>query len=137
MLRWLSCTTLVLLAACSRSPDAPPVVRLVDVFDSATVEGSSDARPSPARTEWRFDSENHGWTALTGLDVRDERLSGRAETELPMLHVERTEGLDDPDPLQFLASIPSGVSWQGLSYATRCAAITSTPTDMVGPRLPT
>ena len=67
MLRWLSCTTLVLLAACSRSPDAPPVVRLVDVFDSATVEGSSDARPSPARTEWRFDSENHGWTALSPI----------------------------------------------------------------------
>ena len=102
MFRWLSCLTLLLLAACSRSSDAPSVIRLVDVFDSATVEGRSDARPSPGRTEWRFDGGNNGWTALsgvTGLDVRDERLSGRAETELPLLHVERTEGLDDPDTL--------------------------------------
>ena len=102
MFRWLLYVALVLLAACSRSPDGPPVVRLVDVFDSATVDGSSDAAPSKARTEWRFDSGDHGWTPLTGvtgLDVRDGRLSGRSETELPMLHVERTAGLDDPDTL--------------------------------------
>ena len=85
MFRWLSGLTLLLLATCSRSTDAPSVIRLVDVFDSANVEGSFDARPSPGRTEWRFDGGNNGWTALsgvTGLDVRDERLSGRAETEL-------------------------------------------------------
>lgn len=67
MPRWLPCWTFALLAACSRSSDSPPVVRLVDVFDGASLEGSPGVSETPPRTEWRFHEDALGWDALTGV----------------------------------------------------------------------
>ena len=101
MLRWTLFTPFVFFACSSPPPDAP-VLRLVDVFDEATVEGSSTDGAELPRTEWRFDGGDHGWKAgpgVEGLTVRDRCLAGRATTEIPILHVERTSGIDDPDTL--------------------------------------
>ena len=107
MFRWTFLAPLVLLFACSPSPPDAPVVRLVDVFDAAVVEGSSEGNAEIPRTEWRFDGGDHSWKAgpgVEGLTVRDGRLVGRATTEIPILHVERTSGVDDPDTLHAVAA---------------------------------
>lgn len=102
MLRWTFLAPPVFLFACSAPlPDAP-VVRLVDVFDEATVEGSSTDRAELPRTEWRFDRGDHSWKAgpgVSGLTVREGRLVGRATTDVPIVYVERTSGLENPDTL--------------------------------------
>ena len=100
--RWMFPAFLVFLFACSSPPPDAPVVRLVDVFDEATVEGSSTERGELPRTEWRFDRGEHRWKAgpgVSGLTVREGRLVGRATTDVPIVHVERTSGLENPDTL--------------------------------------
>ena len=81
----------------------PAVVRLVDEFPSASISGMVEAAATAEPTEWRFDAdEEHAFTAgagVTGLTVSDGRLTGRSSTEVPVIHVERTRGLDDPDVL--------------------------------------
>ena len=82
-------------------------------------------RPSRSgRTEWRFDGPapslppppppgaparppapfpaTRGWEAgpgVSGLAIRDGMLVGRSTTDFPILHVERTAGLDNADQL--------------------------------------
>jgi len=103
-------------AACSRSsPDVnSSSIRLVDVFKPEFVSGGSGA-PARAvpRTEWRFDGpepvppptmfvQTRGWEAgpgVTALMVREGRLVGRSTADFPLLHLERTTGLDDYDEL--------------------------------------
>jgi arylsulfatase A-like enzyme len=115
------------LSACSRpADDGAKSIRLVDVFDPKLVEGSA-AKPAAAagrRTEWRFDTPapspppapapparpspapfpaTRGWEAgpgITGLAIRDGVLTGRTTSDFPVLHAERTTGLDDADQLQ-------------------------------------
>ena len=100
---------LAALVACGGPGAEPVVIRLVDEFESAAVEGgSTDPVPTPAPTEWRFDgtvplvAANQGWKAgpgIAGLSVRDGFLRARSTTEVPILHVERTSGLEDQDVL--------------------------------------
>ncbi len=57
-----------------------------------------------APTEWRFEEPEAAaaWKAalgVEGLGVRDGRLSGRSTTEFPLLHLERSSGLDTSDQL--------------------------------------
>jgi len=82
-------------------------IRLVDLYDRATIEGSTGGdKTPPERTEWRFDTApspppeafaaTHGWEAGPGiadLAVRDGRLAGRTTDELSVLHLATT-----PDP---------------------------------------
>ena len=79
------------------------VIRLVDEFPSASITGTMEAAATAEPTEWRFDAdEEHGFTAgagVTGLTLRDGGLTGRSSTSVPVIHVERTHGLDDPDVL--------------------------------------
>jgi len=98
---------LFILDACSE-PTAPPSVRLVDLFDAATVEGAAAEQPEIPRTEWRFDESipaagpNQGWQAgpgVTGLGVREGRLTGRTTSATPIIHLTRTTGLQDFDLL--------------------------------------
>jgi arylsulfatase A-like enzyme len=92
-------------AGCARPPE-PVAIRLTDAFDASRVEGSA-ARDEGAvrRTEWRFDGAPPaagGWEAgpgVRGLAVRDGRLRGRATSDVPILHLRRTDGLDNPDQL--------------------------------------
>jgi arylsulfatase A-like enzyme len=115
-----------LATGCARSPGSDArVVPLVDVFEARFVEGSA-AGPAPSfpRTEWRFDgpppasspappagapprppasfAATRSWeagTGISGLAIRDGRLVGRTTTDIPILRVERTSGLDNGDQL--------------------------------------
>jgi arylsulfatase A-like enzyme len=116
----------VAATACSRSAgDSAMPIRLVDVFDAKRVEGSSAKAALPIRpTEWRFDGPapslppppppgaparppvpfpaTRGWEAgpgVSGFAIRDGMLVGRSTTDFPILHVERTAGLDNADQL--------------------------------------
>src|SRR3972149_6749949 len=98
---------LFILDACSE-PTAPPSVRLVDLFDAATVEGAGAEQPEIPRTEWRFDESipaagpNQGWQAgpgVTGLGVREGRLTGGTTSATPIIHLTRTTSLQDFDLL--------------------------------------
>ena len=102
MVGWFCLLPLVGLIACSSPPPDTPVIRLVDVFDEATVDGISTDGAELPRTEWRFDGSDHSWKAgpgVAGLTVREGRLVGRATTDVPIVHVERTSRIDDPDTL--------------------------------------
>jgi len=105
---------LALGSACgpAGSSDGGRSIRLVDDF---TPEAVSGAAAGPARqipkTEWRFDGPppapapsafpaTRGWEGgpgVTGLTIRDGRLAGRTTSDFPVLHLERTTGVDNPD----------------------------------------
>ncbi|HVD76201.1 MAG TPA: sulfatase [Vicinamibacteria bacterium] len=114
-------------SACSRSasgPDGPKAIRLVDAFDAKQVEGTpGKPAPAPPRTEWRFDgapprpaspapgpapspppfAATRGWEAgpgVSGLALRNGLLVGRTTTDFPVIRIERTTGLENPDQLQ-------------------------------------
>jgi arylsulfatase A-like enzyme len=97
-------------SGCGRASDsdsAPPAIRLVDIFEPKFVTGAP-AKPARAipKTEWRFDDAAspaaRGWKSGPGvasLEVRDGRLTARTTDDFPLLHVERTSGLDNHDLL--------------------------------------
>jgi arylsulfatase A-like enzyme len=113
-------------AACGRQASEPKAIRLIDAFDAKLVEGTA-AKPadvaSVRRTEWRFDGPapsppspppppakpaplafpaTRGWEAGPGvsdLAIRDGTLVGRTTSDFPVLHVERTTGLENADQL--------------------------------------
>ena len=114
-------------SACSHTaaaPDGPKAIRLADAFDAKLVEGSAGTpAPPPPRTEWRFDGAppraaspppgpapspapfvaTRGWEAgpgVSGLAVRNGLLVGRTTTDFPVIRIERTTGLENPDQLQ-------------------------------------
>lgn len=102
------------LGACGQpSGPVPESQRLVDVFEPGMVEGHTEPGPPPTPMEWRFDgtkpanqqadgSPTRGWEAaagIAGLRVAEGRLVGQAVSPFPVLHLERTTGLDDGDPL--------------------------------------
>ena len=93
----------VVPVSCAPPAEKISTLRLVNVFGEATVEGGSrNDNVAPEPTEWRFDGSDNAWKAgpgVTGLQVRDGRLVGRASTDIPTVYVERTEGLEDPDTL--------------------------------------
>ena len=112
----------VLGASCGGAPE-PVALRLLDLFDAATIEQTVEVDPVEP-TEWRFDGEGTiaapeppeddeeaedfedrtatvGWAAyhdVEGLEIRDGRLVGTAG-ELPLLHAARPEELDESDLL--------------------------------------
>ena len=111
--------------ACQRAAPGPASIRLVDGFQARQVAGTSArAVASLARTEFRFDgpppaappgppsrggaapaagattlSATRGWVAhaVDGLAVKDGRLVGQSASHFPILHLERTSGLDNVD----------------------------------------
>jgi len=155
----------VLASACSRPATGPDVTRLVDQFDTKLVEGSSDkgARPIP-RTEWRFDGAapsprpaaapapgapppsppafpaTRGWEAgpgVGGLAIRDGRLVGHTTTDFPIVRIERTTGVDNPDQLYAIevrARVSAGAN---LFVATRPAGAVDLKLEPgIGARIP-
>ncbi|MHC4560281.1 MAG: hypothetical protein ACYTFW_26035, partial [Planctomycetota bacterium] len=89
----------------------PVAIHLVNEFKSENVEGTpQEVVAMPSRAEWRFDgsapspsgetdSATGGWQAGPGvadLQVRDDHLAGRSTSDCPIIHTERTVGLDDP-----------------------------------------
>ena len=130
-------TATVVLSSCGGSPE-PVSIRLVDMFEAATVEGSVAIDPVDP-TEWRFDgdgtialpdpaednedaeddeeepedrSATFGWAALNdieGVDVVDGRLVGTTG-ELPLLHAVRPDDLLDENDLLHAVEITMQVS---------------------------
>jgi arylsulfatase A-like enzyme len=121
----------------------------VDTFDAKRVSGSAAkaSRPLP-RTEWRFDgtppsppappppgpdakppgpapfAATRGWEAgpgVEGLAIKDGRLTGRSTTDFPVLHLERTAGLENPDQLQAVEVRLRASGGANLSVVTRAA----------------
>ena len=109
------------LASCGAAPE-PVALRLLDLFEAATVDGTVETAPVEP-TEWRFDGEGtiplpeasdneageddadadddraatFGWAAyheIDGFEVREGRLVGTAG-ELPLLHAARPDDLDE------------------------------------------
>jgi arylsulfatase A-like enzyme len=107
--RAVATTALVCLIGCARAPGGTSTIRLVDRYTPESVEGQAvGAAPSIPRTEWRFDGQpaapgpTRGWeaaSAVADLAVRDGRLEGRTTGDFPVVHVERTQGLEDRDLL--------------------------------------
>ncbi len=100
------------LAGCGSSGPTSVSLRLVDLFTPEAVEGTATEVVRPPRTEWHFDGSTEkperrlaatfGWQAgrgVAGLVVRNGRLVGRSTDDFPLIHVERTNGLDDSDLL--------------------------------------
>ena len=113
----------LLLSACTRPAPAPSVTRLADIFDAQQVKGSATTAAAPVpRTEWRFDgpppapparaavpgpppspapfAATRGWEAgpgVSGLAIQDGRLVGKTTDDFPILRLERTSGLENPD----------------------------------------
>jgi arylsulfatase A-like enzyme len=106
-----------------RPGPAPAAVRLVDLYRPASIAGRVTS-PAPARTEWRFDgaaasvapggpAATRGWTAagVAGLAIRDGRLTGRASTDFPLLHVEwpgAVGNLDSVDQIEVRLRVSGG-----------------------------
>ena len=104
-------------ASCSggrTSAPSPAAVRFVDLYKPEMLRGSVPASTKEAkRTEWRFDGEaptpapavfaaTRGWEpglGISGLAIRDGRLTGRSSTEFPVLQIERTQDLDNRDQI--------------------------------------
>jgi hypothetical protein len=92
---------LFLAASGCSSPAVDTTVPLADLFESAVVEGAASVR-SPSPIEWRFDGDAPGWNAGPGvIDLRvvEGRLTGRATTDLPIIHAELPSALEAPDIL--------------------------------------
>jgi arylsulfatase A-like enzyme len=107
-----------LAVGCAGRPEpGPATTRLADLYKPELVSARVAPSPPPDRTEWRFDGPapaaapgekpkspaTRGWDAfngVTGLAIRDGRLVGRTTDDLPLVHFERTTGMDDPDPVQ-------------------------------------
>ncbi len=93
-----------LFTACGGSAPDPSVVRLVDQFGSVQIENLSTSAAAIQPTEWLFEDPAAvaAWKAglgIGGLRARERRLTGRSTTDFPLLHLERSSGLEDSDLL--------------------------------------
>jgi arylsulfatase A-like enzyme len=122
---------LAALAGCRARP-APSVIRLADIYRPEAVVGRVPDFPPRPRTEWRFDAAPGPAAAATipaprwdapagvsGLAVRDGRLTGRSTTDFPVLHFERDSVAGDRELLhevQVRARVSKGaniaVAWR-------------------------
>lgn len=98
-----SCAVLaaLALAGCSRtrgSGDAGAVapIRLVDAFRPEMVAGAVTTPRALPRTEFTAGEWKAG-PGITGLAVRDGRVTGRTSETFPVLYLTRTSGFDNPD----------------------------------------
>jgi arylsulfatase A-like enzyme len=76
----------------------------VDEFGTVQIENLSNPGGSIVPTEWRFDDPAAvaAWNAGVGVQAigaRDGRLVGRSSSKVPILHLERSTGLDIDDTL--------------------------------------
>jgi arylsulfatase A-like enzyme len=143
---WLPGMVLIALApSCSRPASEPTKpIRLIDAFDAKLVQGSTANAATPARrTEWRFDgpaptppppppppakpspvpfAATRGWESgpgVSGLAIRDGLLVGRTTTDFPILHLERTTGLENADQLYAVEIRMRASKGANLSVQTR------------------
>jgi arylsulfatase A-like enzyme len=123
-------------ASCSGrvSSTGAAAIRLVDLYKPDSLHGSAPASTQPpTRTEWRFDgpirtpaatefASTRGFQAglgVTGLTIRDGRLTGRTSSAFPVLQIERTEGLDNRDQFYAIEIKMKASAGQNVSVITR------------------
>ena len=96
------------MLACGGPDPAPVDIRLVDEMPNVRVVDTPNVPESgPGSNSWSFAGEEgedatRGWQAGHGIDslaLTEGRLRGRSTDEIPILHIERSEGLDDADEL--------------------------------------
>lgn len=117
-------------SGCSGGGSDPVAIRLVDEFKLDMVEGRVEAggRDLP-RTEWKFDGSTpkpegnaatYGWQAgsgVSGFAVRAGNLAGRSTDDFPLIHVERTSGLEDDDLLHAIEVRMKASAGANLAFA--------------------
>jgi arylsulfatase A-like enzyme len=91
-------------AACRQTAprQSASVVRLVDAFKPESISGTpAGVKRDIPRTEWKFDTEAKGtWEAgpgVTGLAVKDGKLTGRTSNTFPVVHLQQLKPSDNPD----------------------------------------
>ncbi len=97
---------LLALAACQRAPQTP-AIRLIDRFEAARVEGAPKGKAPDPNALWDFaapvkagEDPLRGWKAgpgVTGLAVKDGKLTGRTTAEIPFLYADRPKTVDASD----------------------------------------
>ena len=92
-----------LLSSCSTVRELT-TIRLVDEFKQENVQGVPTEVPSIVPTRWGPEGPDslNAWKAgpgIRGLEVRTGVLVAQSTTEIPLIHVERTSGLDNDDVL--------------------------------------
>ena len=154
---WLPQVVLIAAAvtACTRpAGDGAKPIRLVDTFDAKSVKGASTKAVPIPRTEWRFDGPapsppppppppakplpapfpaTRGWEAgpgISGLAIRDGLLVGRTTTGFPILHVERTAGLENADQVHAVEIRLRASSGANLSLTTSPAPTIDLPRQL-------
>ena len=144
---------------CRKAPEpGPGTIRLVEKFDAKAVEGSSPAKPpSIPRTEWRFGgtfptaptpaggvgkppafAATRGWEpgpGISGLAIRDGLLVGRSTSGDPILHVERTSGLENADQLYAVVVRMRVSKGANLHMVTRPSPTVDLKVEAVSPRV--
>ena len=115
---------LFFFTACGGSSAERAAVRLVDEFGSVQIESLSTPARSIAPTEWRFEDPATAarWKAgvgVEGLRSRDGRLTGRSTTTVPIIHAERSSGLDEGDILHEVVVRARASQGSNLSIAFR------------------
>ena len=96
------------VTACNRANQSH-MVRLVDLFDKAKVEGNPTKKAPPSAALWDFTKASKdsgdpmlGWKAgdgVTGLKVVDGKLTGSSTTDFPIIYVSRPKTVDVKDML--------------------------------------
>src|SRR5450432_860529 len=100
--RYAIAAAVLFLAACSR-PRENKVVRLVDIFDTAKIEGTPDSKSLAPKAMWDFAKPEKGaeeWKAgdgVSGLKIVDGKLIGRSTTDFPIIYVSRPKAVDTSD----------------------------------------
>jgi arylsulfatase A-like enzyme len=106
----LACSIAACAAPATKAP--PAAIRLAELFEPSAVVGTAAAPAAQSpRSEWKFDAPAQGglpqglgatlgWEAadgITGLAVREGRLTGRTTSAFPVLRLLRTSGLENQD----------------------------------------
>src|SRR4051812_33644489 len=88
------------LSACGSKPHESKVVRLIDIFDTAKIEGTPDSQSVAPKALWDFAKPEKGaeeWKAgdgVAGLKIVDGKLTGRSTTDFPLIYVSRPKTVD-------------------------------------------
>ena len=113
----LAVVLLFIFSACSNDSTSPVATRLVDEFRPEMVSGAPTGVIASEGVAWNFGESrgtessresapaNLGWKAghgVTGLRIRDGRLSGRTTNESPIIFVQQPEPGDGRDLLHYI-----------------------------------
>lgn len=115
MMRWAAIVCMVVCAfswGCNRKVEKKneSTVKLISL--KPRIEGSVKASEAPQKTEWSFSAApqimpekspgTYGWEAASGISgfkIQNGKLTGKSTTPYPLVHFERTTGLDSFDTL--------------------------------------